>query len=511
MRVLVFLLLAVLVLVMPVVAQADYIWQDKSGGITDLDLTAVIADGSLILAGSSGFVFRSDDNGATWRRVLSVSGEEENYVYQISQSLRHKNEFYAATTSGLFRSVDQGQSWKRIYPEETRSVTIDQVNPDQIFITNLDGVFISQNQGRTWQNSSDGLGTITPTCLAIHPYQPDKIYLTATEGIFFSDNKAKNWSGIYSKGSDEEAEAATFSVNGVAFSLEKGENVYFATSRGVLETTDNKKFKWLSSSGLGSVALNSISLTTNPDNRIIAATGQGVFSFNENKKLWQELYKGLVIKKITDLVPTSPIAETIWAVGDGGVFRANLNSEPVFSLVNSTYNYDTIFAGEPSYRQVQDVAIEYAEVHPEKIIAWRNAASHRALLPSVSVGVDRYVVDLYHWDAGTNPDTFMEGDDIISWDVTVSWDLSDLIWNSSQTSIDTRSRLMVQLRDDILDEVNRLYFERRRVKMDLSLDPSLETKELLEMKLRLEELTAGLDALTGGWFSEYIEVAGNVN
>ena len=43
-----------------------------------------------------------------------------------------------------------------------------------------------------------------------------------------------------------------------------------------------------------------------------------------------------------------------------------------------------------------------------------------------------------------------------------------MIFSTEQTSIDVRSRLMVQLRDDILDEVTRLYFERRRLQLELA-------------------------------------------
>ena len=31
------------------------------------------------------------------------------------------------------------------------------------------------------------------------------------------------------------------------------------------------------------------------------------------------------------------------------------------------------------------------------------------------------------------------------WSIDLTWDLADLVWNSAQTSIDVRSKLMVQL------------------------------------------------------------------
>jgi len=63
---------------------------------------------------------------------------------------------------------------------------------------------------------------------------------------------------------------------------------------------------------------------------------------------------------------------------------------------------------------------------------------------------------------------------------------------------------MVQLRDDILDEVNKLYFERIRVKMELDALQIEDRKKRFEKELRLRELTASLDGLTGGYFSGQI-------
>ena len=53
-----------------------------------------------------------------------------------------------------------------------------------------------------------------------------------------------------------------------------------------------------------------------------------------------------------------------------------------------------------------------------------------------------------------------------------------------------------------MDEVNKLYFERLRVKSELDNLPIEDRKERLDKELKLEELTASLDALTGGYYSE---------
>ena len=63
---------------------------------------------------------------------------------------------------------------------------------------------------------------------------------------------------------------------------------------------------------------------------------------------------------------------------------------------------------------------------------------------------------------------------------------------------------MVQLRDDILDEVTKIYFQRLRVKMELQQSIPENGVKREEKELRLQELTALLDALTGGYFSANI-------
>jgi hypothetical protein len=60
---------------------------------------------------------------------------------------------------------------------------------------------------------------------------------------------------------------------------------------------------------------------------------------------------------------------------------------------------------------------------------------------------------------------------------------------------------MVQLRQDILEQVTRLYFERVRLRAELAHPGQATFKKRSEKELRIQEITALLDAFTGGKFS----------
>ena len=63
---------------------------------------------------------------------------------------------------------------------------------------------------------------------------------------------------------------------------------------------------------------------------------------------------------------------------------------------------------------------------------------------------------------------------------------------------------MVELRDDILDQVNKLYFERLRVKSELDNLALEDRSKVFDKQLKLQELTASLDSLTSGYYSEQL-------
>jgi hypothetical protein len=94
-----------------------------------------------------------------------------------------------------------------------------------------------------------------------------------------------------------------------------------------------------------------------------------------------------------------------------------------------------------------------------------------------------------------------------TFDTDLSWNLGDMLYSSDQTSIDSREKLMVELRNNLLSEATRIYYERRRLQIGLLFTPSSSEREHLENLLRLDELTTLLDGMTDGFFSKRLAQA----
>jgi hypothetical protein len=86
--------------------------------------------------------------------------------------------------------------------------------------------------------------------------------------------------------------------------------------------------------------------------------------------------------------------------------------------------------------------------------------------------------------------------------IVLEWSLGDLVYHPDAIDVAREAREVIELRDEVLDELTQLYFERRRTLLALRASAA-DPAELARLRLRADELAAGLDAWTGGFFSRH--------
>lgn len=168
------------------------------------------------------------------------------------------------------------------------------------------------------------------------------------------------------------------------------------------------------------------------------------------------------------------------------------------------------FSSEPDVRAVQAMAMTYAKSNPELVSGWLRASRTAYLLPKVNLQYEKEL-DLsrgyeYEYVDGTSSDPSellddSQADNDDKYVVRLEWRLDKLVMSSEQIRVINEAQDIVKLRDKVLDETTRLYFDRRRLQVELLLNPPSDLRAQIESQLRLQELTANLDALTGGAFS----------
>lgn len=164
------------------------------------------------------------------------------------------------------------------------------------------------------------------------------------------------------------------------------------------------------------------------------------------------------------------------------------------------------FDHEPKIRQVQVAAINYYNVSPSKIASLRTRTRTKALIPGISVGVtnslssfNRAVDDIIFRNVGIAK-LEEQSADFFGFSASASWSLDRLVFNAEE--LDVMSLIGIQ--DGLQREVTALYYVRRRLQIEILLNPPKELASRLSGRLRLEELTGLLDAYTGGYFSKEI-------
>lgn len=503
-------------------------WQDIGRGNLGIKTVLVKADNQrVIYFGSNKGIFRTEDGGVNWRNILTVRGQNRTINHILFDS-RDGNSLYAATGNGLFYSLNQGKNWNRVFKGKDSlesECTAIAVLPERIFLGTKSGLFITQDKGRSWHKAGGKLGNSHILSIASN-IKEASVYVACVDGVFITKDKGDSWKRAFvsvavENGSDtdnkeqaeDQDEGERFSdIRYISCDPNNSDCIYLATTKGVYKSTDKgESWQLLSDYGLFSRDVKFVLVSKSSD--VYAIAKSGVFQYRTGR--WQEISLRLAVEEISFLA--IDIQGNLYAACDKGLFKANVR---VIACDIDKSILRVSFSNEPLIKDVHKAAIKYAEVEPEKIARWRKEAAKRALLPKITIDMDRdkdKTVSNSIWGTyGTNssPGKYFVGPDDettynnMNWGVSLTWDLGDLVWNDNQTSIDVRSRLMVQLRDDILDEVTKLYFERIRTKIELENLSIEDSKRRLEKDLKLQELAASIDALTGGYFSQQTRPSG---
>ncbi|MAD61913.1 MAG: hypothetical protein CMH49_10455 [Myxococcales bacterium] len=171
---------------------------------------------------------------------------------------------------------------------------------------------------------------------------------------------------------------------------------------------------------------------------------------------------------------------------------------------------------EPTIQEVHRAALRFYNAEPKTIEAMRSRANWKYILPDVNV---RYrqsdngvFIDKLDFLQGEPTQNYAIGKDqsegdVKEFQISGTWSLSRLMFNPEVLDVSS----LAGLQEGVLKEVTRIYYTRRRLQIDLIISNPRDPATRLSKELRIEQLTATLDALTQNLFSKSMARQGRVS
>ncbi len=497
---------------LPIAEEKAGAWQAPL--IREATLVVVPAlDGRKVWAGTDRAFYQSLDGGRSWRRLFR-GGFLRRSVRVIAEHPSDQRFLWVAAGDELFASSDGGRHFSRVLVASGAilCVSVDSQIPARVLVASEKGVYFSEDGALSWRELSLGLPP-GPGRSAVCQLPQGPFTLQTDAGLFELDSERKEWRRIrvFSQQEREELpgesveEDAAEEVNPVSLAVEQvSGDLYAGTPEGIfVRPKGGLSWERIPTNGLGTPEILQLSLSRGPVVRVCVLTPRGLFLWAPERCAWS-LVQGVSSSWEILSVAIEPAGGFLWVGTSGGLFKVSV---PKWDSTAQKAVAPAEFSGldkAPTIRQVQQAAIRYAEADPEKIRGWRTRALLSGWFPKVSLSVDKDKNRTIASSSSAGKTSFFVGpeDKSLGVGINFSWEMGDLIWNPDQISIDTRSRLMVQLRQDILEEVTRLYYERKRLMAEFSGHPTGDSVLLAERRLRIEEVESQLDALTDGYFSK---------
>ena len=148
-------------------------------------------------------VYRSMNGGKSWEGInVGLENTDKNITALAVHLKNWKIAFMGTRQDGLFKTTSGGESWQPISAGlgsmEVRAVSINPFNPDQILagLGEGAGIYRSQDGGRTWRASNDGILPECPSYLQRAGESKLGVSLTARTANVSSASYAVPWSRV---------------------------------------------------------------------------------------------------------------------------------------------------------------------------------------------------------------------------------------------------------------------------------------------------------------------------
>jgi hypothetical protein len=164
-------------------------------------------------------------------------------------------------------------------------------------------------------------------------------------------------------------------------------------------------------------------------------------------------------------------------------------------------------AEDPPIEALRAAATALVLAEPGRARSLVERARFAGWLPELRLMVDRRFARTESVDLGTPTDgaalapVGIDSNNDVRYQARATWDLSKIIFNSDEIGAQFQALRTADTRREIESLVIRLYFERRRLKAESATADDLDMLPGSRRELRIAEIEAELDALTGDAFT----------
>ena len=201
-------------------------WAEKNQGLVykhAYSLAQHPETGELYVGTEPACIFKSSDGAETWTELQSLRrlGTREDWTFPGPPYIPHvrglglcrsdPDVIFGAVEEGwLIRSTDGGASWDNLKDGtdfDSHTVTVLPGDPDVIVSTSGDGLYRSEDGGRTFTDAGAGIAYRYLTHIAVHPARPEILFTAGAEvappgwgrpggpgaEIYRSEDAGKSW------------------------------------------------------------------------------------------------------------------------------------------------------------------------------------------------------------------------------------------------------------------------------------------------------------------------------
>lgn len=257
--------------------------------------TAVVGKNRLFYLACGNGVQKSVDAGKHWQ---IATGWEITECLKTAIDPRDPQTVYAATAYGIFKSTDAGKTWQEknagLASTFTPALVIDKSDPNRLFCATESGIHFSRNGGELWQPVALlGLGIRT---LIQHPKNPALLAAgTENDGVFVSIDHGRTWQ-------QKSAGLTHKTVYALAFAPQDEQTLYAGTFQGGVFKTTTAGETWSAvNTGLNNLDIHALLVDPQNQNAVFAGTlNDGVWLSDDGGAHWR--FIGLETSQVWDML-----------------------------------------------------------------------------------------------------------------------------------------------------------------------------------------------------------------